>query len=81
MQATRHTGFHSARRRRYQPTRASLPLTLLAAGFAGIALSSAHAQVAAAAPQAAAPSADAIRQREQELEAARAQQKSATELQ
>src|SRR3954469_9003710 len=81
MQATRHTGFHPARRGRYQPTRASLPLALLAAGFAGIAFSSAHAQAAAAAPQAAAPSADAIRQREQELEAARAQQKSAAELQ
>jgi septal ring factor EnvC (AmiA/AmiB activator) len=77
----RHTGFHSARRGRYQPTRAPLPLALLAASFAGIALSSAHAQVAAAAPQAAAPSADAIRLREQELESARVQQKSATELQ
>jgi len=80
MQATRHTGFHSARRAGYRPTRAPLPLALLAASFAGLGFSPAHAQVAAAAPQAA-PSADAIRQREQELEAARAQQKSAAELQ
>ena len=41
----------------------------------------AAAQVAAATPQVGAPSADAIKQREQELEAARAQQKSAAELQ
>ena len=81
MQATRQTGSHPARRGRYQPSRAPLPLALLAASFAGIALSSAQAQVAAAAPQAATPSTDAIRQREQELEAARAQQKSAAELQ
>nr|WP_249779343.1 peptidoglycan DD-metalloendopeptidase family protein [Bradyrhizobium sediminis] len=41
----------------------------------------AAAQVAAAAPQATAVSPDAIKQREQELEATRAQQKSAAELQ
>jgi len=44
-------------------------------------LSPATAQVAAGAQQVAAPAPDAIRQREQELEAARAQQKSAAELQ
>ena len=44
-------------------------------------LSPATAQVAAATQQATAPSPDAIKQREQELEAARAQQKSAAELQ
>jgi septal ring factor EnvC (AmiA/AmiB activator) len=54
---------------------------LFAASFAGLALSPAAAQVAAATQQATAPSPDAIRQREQELEAARAQQKSAAELQ
>jgi septal ring factor EnvC (AmiA/AmiB activator) len=54
---------------------------MFAASFAGLALSPAAAQVAAATQQATAPSADAIKQREQELEAARAQQKSAAELQ
>ncbi len=54
---------------------------LFAASFAGLALSPAAAQVAAATQQATAPSPDAIKQREQELEAARAQQKSAAELQ
>jgi septal ring factor EnvC (AmiA/AmiB activator) len=56
-------------------------MILLTASFAGLVLSPATAQVAAAAPQAAAPSSDVIKQREQELEAARAQQKSAAELQ
>jgi septal ring factor EnvC (AmiA/AmiB activator) len=54
---------------------------MFVASFAGLALSPAVAQVAAATQQAAAPSADLIKQREQELEAARAQQKSAAELQ
>jgi septal ring factor EnvC (AmiA/AmiB activator) len=54
---------------------------MFAASLAGLALSPAAAQVAAATQQAAAPSPDAIKQREQELEAARAQQKSAAELQ
>jgi septal ring factor EnvC (AmiA/AmiB activator) len=54
---------------------------MFAASFAGLALSPAVAQVAAATQQAAAPSADLIKQREEELEAARAQQKSAAELQ
>ena len=53
---------------------------MFAASFAGLALSPATAQVAAATQQAT-PSPDAIKQREQELEAARAQQKSAAELQ
>ena len=55
-------------------------VALLFAGIAGMTLP-ALAQVAESAPQAAAPSADAIRQREQELEATIAQQKSAAELQ
>jgi septal ring factor EnvC (AmiA/AmiB activator) len=55
-------------------------MILLTAGFAGMMLAPAGAQVAAA-PQTTAPSSDVIKQREQELEAARAQQKSAAELQ
>jgi septal ring factor EnvC (AmiA/AmiB activator) len=61
--------------------RVSLSVALLSAGFAGMSLLPAVAQVAESTPQAAASSPDAIRQREQELEAARAQQKSAAELQ
>ena len=53
----------------------------MSAGLAGLSLSPAAAQVAAPAPQATAVSPDAIKQREQELEAARAQQKSAAEAQ
>jgi murein hydrolase activator len=53
---------------------------LLFAGIAGMTLP-ALAQVAGSAPQAAAPAADAIRQREQELEATIAQQRGAAELQ
>src|SRR6516164_3713951 len=60
--------------------RFSLSLALLSAGFASMSLPAA-AQVAEATPQTTAPSNDAIKQREQELEAARAQQKSAVELQ
>ena len=71
----------TARRGRRQPIRSPLPLIVFAASFAGLALSPAAAQVAAATQQATAPSPDAIKQREQELEAARAQQKSAAELQ
>ncbi|WGD56877.1 peptidoglycan DD-metalloendopeptidase family protein [Bradyrhizobium sp. CB1650] len=52
---------------------------LLIAGLAGA--SPAQAQTATPAPQTAAVSSDAIKQREQELEAARAQQKSAEEAQ
>jgi septal ring factor EnvC (AmiA/AmiB activator) len=71
----------TARRGRRHSLRAPLPLMMFAASFAGLALSPAAAQVAAATQQATAPSPDAIKQREQELEAARAQQKSAAELQ
>jgi septal ring factor EnvC (AmiA/AmiB activator) len=61
---------------------APLSIALLSAGFAGIGPQPASAQVAATAPQAtAAASPDAIKQREQELEATRAQQKSAAEAQ
>jgi murein hydrolase activator len=54
---------------------------LVSAGLAGLSLSSASAQTAAPAPPATAASPEAIKQREQELEAARAQQKSAAEAQ
>jgi murein hydrolase activator len=71
----------TARRGQLPFMRIPLSIALLSAGFAGIGLSPAIAQVAASMPQAAAPSPDAIKQREQELEATRAQQKSAAELQ
>ncbi len=62
--------------------RIPLSIALLSAGFAGICLLPAAAQVAESAPQAtAASSPDVLKQREQELEATRAQQKSAAELQ
>src|ERR1700723_1294347 len=61
--------------------RIPLSIALLSAGFAGMWLSPAAAQVAESTPQTTAVSPDAIKQREQELEAARAQQKSAAELQ
>jgi murein hydrolase activator len=53
---------------------------LLSVGLAGASASIGHAQVATSMQQAAAPDTDVIRQREQELEAARAQQKNAAEL-
>ena len=70
----------AARRGRRHCTGVPLCLIVLAASFAGLVVSPATAQVAAA-TQVTAPSPDAIKQREQELEAARAQQKSAAELQ
>ncbi|MBS0528370.1 MAG: peptidoglycan DD-metalloendopeptidase family protein [Proteobacteria bacterium] len=54
---------------------------VLAAGFSAVGTPSAMAQATGAPAVTAAPSADAIKQREQELEATRAQQKSAAELQ
>jgi len=61
--------------------RIPLSIALLSPGFAGISLLPAAAQVAGPAQQTTAASADAIKQREQELEATRAQQKSAAEAQ
>ncbi len=58
-----------------------LAIALLSAGFAGMSPLPAAAQDAAATPQTSAASPDAIKQREQELEATRAQQKGAAELQ
>jgi murein hydrolase activator len=62
-------------------TRLPLAIALLSAGVAGMSLSPAAAQVAGTAPQTTAASADAIKQREQELEATRAEQKGAAEAQ
>jgi septal ring factor EnvC (AmiA/AmiB activator) len=83
MQATRDISLYHDTARRGQPRSIRSPLSriLLSAGFAGMMLAPADAQVAAATPQPTAPSSDVIKQREQELEAARAQQKSAAELQ
>src|SRR6266403_914814 len=61
--------------------RIPLSIALLSPGFAGISLLPATAQVAGTAQQATTASPDAIKQREQELEATRAQQKSAAEVQ
>ena len=58
-----------------------LSIALLSAGLAGMGLSPAAAQVAASAPQSSAASPDAIKQREQELQATRAQQQGAAEAQ
>ena len=58
----------------------SLSIALLSAGFVGIGLPAA-AQVAESAQTAAGPSPDSIKQREQELEAARVQQKNAADQQ
>jgi septal ring factor EnvC (AmiA/AmiB activator) len=54
---------------------------MLSLSFAGACASDAHAQVTAPMQQAAAPPTDLIKQREQELEAARVQQKAAADLQ
>jgi septal ring factor EnvC (AmiA/AmiB activator) len=64
----------------------SLSIVLWSAGFAGLSLLPAAAQVAASTPQPTAPQAvaaspDDIKQREQELEAAREQQKNAADQQ
>ncbi|MEA2886074.1 MAG: murein hydrolase activator [Bradyrhizobium sp.] len=83
MQATRDTSLYhdTARGGQRHSIHAPLSLIVLTASFAGLVVSPATAQVAAATPQVTAPFPDVIKQREQELEAARAQQKSAAELQ
>src|SRR5436853_4381050 len=80
MLTTRETNSYPDGARRGRPLAIYTPLSLLVLG-AGLAPSPAQTQAAATTLQATAPSADAIKQREQELEAARAQQKSAAELQ
>jgi septal ring factor EnvC (AmiA/AmiB activator) len=64
-----------------RPACSALSLLLLSASIATASLSPAVAQTAAPAPQATAVSADAIKQREEELEATREQQRKAAELQ
>ncbi len=83
MQTTRNIQSYpdTAGRGRLELVRVVLSIALLSAGFAGISLLPAAAQVAATTQQATAVSPDAIKAREQELEAARAQQKSAAEAQ
>src|ERR1039457_4650502 len=79
-----HSYPDTARRGQLSSVHLSLSIALLSAGFAGMGLLPVPvaAQGAASTPQTtAAASPDAIKQREQELEAARAQQKSAAELQ
>src|ERR1700692_492135 len=71
----------TVRRGQLASVRIPLSIALLSAGFAGMWLSPAAAQVAESTPQTTAVSPDAIKQREQELETTRAQQKSAAELQ
>src|ERR1700710_2700063 len=82
MQPTRNIQSYpdTAGRGQHVSFRIPLSIALLSAGFAGMSLP-AMAQIAAATPQATAASPDAIKQREQELEATRAQQKGAAELQ
>ena len=83
MQTTRNIQSYpdTAGRGRLELVRVLLSIALLSAGFVGISLLPAAAQVAATTQQATAVSPDAIKAREQELEAARAQQKSAAEAQ
>jgi septal ring factor EnvC (AmiA/AmiB activator) len=68
-------------RGRLSSVRLPLSIILLSAGFAGIIPLPAAAQVAAATPETTTASPDAIKQREQELEATLAQQKSAADAQ
>src|ERR1700710_328488 len=82
MQPTRNIQSYPDTAGRGQPASFRIPLSiaLLSAGFASMTLP-AMAQIAAATPQTTASSPDAIKQREQELEATRTQQKNAAELQ
>jgi septal ring factor EnvC (AmiA/AmiB activator) len=73
--------FDTAGRGRPLMSAVSLALLLLSASFVAASLSPALAQSAAPAQQAAAGSPDAIKQREEELEATREQQRKAAELQ
>src|SRR6202521_5085427 len=83
MQPTRNIQSYPDTISRGQLTSVRIPISiaLLSAGFAGMSLLPAAAQVAASTPQTTTASPDAIKQRGEELEATRAQQKSAAELQ
>ncbi|MGZ3352162.1 MAG: murein hydrolase activator EnvC family protein [Xanthobacteraceae bacterium] len=78
---TDHSYPDTTGRSRSASGRFPLSIALLSAGFASFGLSPATAQIAASTAQTTAASSDALKQREQELEATRAQQKSATEAQ
>jgi murein hydrolase activator len=83
---TDHSYPDTAGRSRSASGRIPLSIALLSVGFAGLGFSPAAAQIAASTPQTTAASSDTIssdtiKQREQELEATRAQQKSAAEAQ
>jgi septal ring factor EnvC (AmiA/AmiB activator) len=82
MQPTRniHSYPDTISRGRSPSVRIPLSIALLSAGF-GVGPFPASAQVATPAPQTTAASPDAIKQREQELEATRAEQKTAAEAQ
>jgi septal ring factor EnvC (AmiA/AmiB activator) len=83
MQSTRNIRSYPDTGRGGRRSRCRIPLSiaLLSAGIAGISPLPATAQVAATTPQTSAASPDAIKQREQELQATRAQQQSAAEAQ
>ena len=83
MQSTRNIQSYpdTIGRGRRSSVRIPLSIALLSAGFAGMSLLPAAAQDATSTPQTSAASPDAIKAREQELEATRAQQKGAAELQ
>jgi septal ring factor EnvC (AmiA/AmiB activator) len=83
MQATRPTYPYPDTIGRGRPSLVRIPLAiaLLSAGIAGMSLLPAAAQVAGSPPQATSTSPDAIKQRAEELDAARAQQINAAELQ
>jgi len=81
MQATRDIHSHPDTAARGGQLVSRLSVLLISAGLLGLSLPPAGAQITPPAQQAAAPSADDIKQREQELEAAREQQKKAAELQ
>src|SRR6266478_4590533 len=76
-----HSYPDTSRRGWLSSVRIPLSIALLSPGLAAISLLPAAAQVAGTAQQTTATSPDAIKQREQELEATRAQQKSAAEAQ
>src|ERR1700692_1992648 len=83
MQPTRNIQSYPDTISRGQLTSVRFPISiaLLSAGFAGMGLLPASAQVPASTPQTTNASPDAIKQREQELETTRAQQKSAADAQ
>jgi len=76
-----HSYPDTAGRNRSAFGRIPLSIALLSVGFANLGFTPAFAQIAASTPQTTAASSDAIKQRALELEATRAQQKSAADAQ